>query len=67
MQPAILINEEFSDEKMMDWDLPNRVFRLKFAFSCTGSLSIALFVDDKSALFLWHMLLGMAACLLFLA
>lgn len=48
----------------MVWDLPIRVFHIAFAVSCAGSLAIALFADEESGLFPWHMLLGIAACFL---
>ncbi len=53
-----------TDDMIMVWDLPIRVFHIGFALCCAGSLAIALFVDDESRLFPWHMLLGIAACFL---
>lgn len=64
MQPASVKSEETSDQRIIVWDLPIRVFHVAFAACCAGSLAIALFVDDESGLFAWHMLLGIAACFL---
>lgn len=53
-------------KKVMIWDVPIRVFHWAFALCSVGALSIALFVDDDSALFPVHMLLGITACFLLL-
>jgi cytochrome b len=49
------------------WDLPLRLFHLFFALSLAGALLIGFFVDDDSALFAFHKLLGLTAAGLLVA
>ena len=44
------------------WDIPIRVFHWGFAFCSGGALAIALVADKDSAVFPFHMLLGISAC-----
>jgi cytochrome b len=55
------LNEEIN-EKIMIWDVPIRVFHWAFACCSAGALAIALLVDSDSALFPFHILLGISAC-----
>ena len=44
------------------WDFPIRIFHWAFAGCLAGALALAFLVDAGRPLFVWHMLLGMAAC-----
>lgn len=53
---------EAQHTKVLAWDLPMRFFHLGFAACCTAALAIAFFADKESAIFPYHMLLGITAC-----
>ena len=52
--------------KVLIWDWPIRFFHWAFALCAGGALGLTLLADAGSKLFVWHMLLGIAACFLLL-
>ncbi len=52
--------------KVLIWDWPLRVFHWAFALCILGALGLACGAEVGSRLFVWHMLLGLAACFLLL-
>lgn len=52
--------------KVLIWDWPIRVFHWAFALCMGAALALALLAEAGSRLFVWHMLLGLVACVLLL-
>ena len=60
------MHSETNTSKVMIWDWPIRVFHWAFVLCVGGALALALMTEAGSRLFVWHMLLGIAACFLLL-
>ena len=52
--------------KVLIWDWPIRIFHWAFVLCVGGALGLALLAEPGGKLFVWHMLLGIAACFLLL-
>jgi cytochrome b len=60
------MNDATNAGKVLIWDWPIRVFHWAFVLCVTGALGLALLAEPGSRPFVWHMLLGIAACFLLL-
>lgn len=58
------MNSAATNNKVLIWDWPIRIFHWAFALCLGGALAFALLAEGGGKLFVWHMLLGIVACFL---